>query len=89
MPAGEVARGFPMSRPAISKHLRALESAGLVRVSSEGRQRVYEIRREPLEEVDRWLMTHRVRLAADLAAIKAAAENADRETGTKGGDDNG
>ena len=74
MPAGAIAEGFEMSRPAVSKHLRVLESAGLVRVTKSGRLRLYEMDASPLRQVDRWLETHRTRLAARLVAIKRAAE---------------
>ncbi len=38
---GEIASGFPVSRPAVSQHLRALREAGLVRESREGTRRLY------------------------------------------------
>ena len=43
MPVGEIARGFPMSRPAISQHLRVLKDAKLVTDRAEGRRRHYEL----------------------------------------------
>jgi len=78
--AGAIAEGFAMSRPAVSKHLRALESAGLVRVTKSGRMRFYEMDATPLVEVDRWLERHRTRLAARLVGIKRVAEDATRES---------
>jgi DNA-binding transcriptional ArsR family regulator len=41
--AGDLARGFSVSRPAICKHVRTLERAGLIRATSEGRERVYRL----------------------------------------------
>jgi DNA-binding transcriptional ArsR family regulator len=41
--AGDLARGFAVSRPAICKHARVLERAGLVRATPQGRERVYEL----------------------------------------------
>ena len=41
--AGDLARGFKVSRPAISKHARVLERAGLVRATASGRERLYEL----------------------------------------------
>ena len=41
--AGDLARGFAVSRPAICKHARILERAGLVRAAAMGRERVYEL----------------------------------------------
>ena len=51
----EVAEQFPMSRPAISKHLKILREAGLVVERSEGRERIYAIDSGPLRSVHRWL----------------------------------
>lgn len=48
---GDIAAEFPMSRPAVSKHLRVLRLAGLVVERKEGRQRIYELVAEPLEEI--------------------------------------
>jgi len=42
-PAGRLAHGFPMSRPAISRHLRVLREAGLVECSRVGRQQLYRL----------------------------------------------
>ncbi len=50
MAVGEIAAEFPMSRPAISKHLRVLRLAGLVVERKEGRRRIYELVAEALEE---------------------------------------
>jgi DNA-binding transcriptional ArsR family regulator len=42
-PVGELARGFPVSRPAISQHLRVLKEARLVFDRAEGTRRIYEL----------------------------------------------
>jgi DNA-binding transcriptional ArsR family regulator len=41
--AGELARGFAMSRPAICKHTRLLKRAGLIRAKKSGREQIYEL----------------------------------------------
>ncbi len=41
--AGELARGFTISRPAICKHTRMLGRAGLIRAKKVGRERIYEL----------------------------------------------
>ena len=46
-PAGQIAGAFPVSRPAISKHLRLLRRAHLVQEHREGRHRVYHLNPEP------------------------------------------
>jgi DNA-binding transcriptional ArsR family regulator len=43
MPVGQLARGFPVSRPAISQHLRVLKEARLVIDRAEGTRRLYEL----------------------------------------------
>jgi len=52
---GEVAAGLPVSRPAISQHLKALKQAGLVTGRPEGARRVYYIDPNGLGELRRWL----------------------------------
>jgi DNA-binding transcriptional ArsR family regulator len=55
--AGEVAALFPISRPAVSRHLRVLREAGLVRDELIGRRRVYRLDLEGLAPVTAWLIT--------------------------------
>jgi DNA-binding transcriptional ArsR family regulator len=52
---GEAARGLPLSKPAISKHLKVLEEAGLVRRAVERRRHRLRLERRPVEEATRWL----------------------------------
>jgi DNA-binding transcriptional ArsR family regulator len=52
---GALARGLPVSRPAVSQHLKALKAAGLVTDQSEGTRRVYHIDPDGLGELRRWL----------------------------------
>ncbi len=51
----DLAAGHPISRPAVSKHLRLLTEAGLVRATDHGRERHYDLVREPLAPVGRLL----------------------------------
>lgn len=53
--AGELAADEPVSRPAVSKHLRLLREAGAVLVDAEGRHRRYRLRPEALTDVRRYL----------------------------------
>src|SRR5947209_10046432 len=73
-PAGQIARAFPVSRPAISKHLRLLRRAHLVRERRQGRHRFYQLNPEPLRAVDSWLEQYRVFWRANLASLKAFVE---------------
>ena len=52
---GSLAARFPVSRPAVSKHLAALHRAGLVACRPEGRSNIYEAKSEPLAAVRAWL----------------------------------
>ena len=49
--AGQVADRFMISRPAVSRHLRVLREAGLVRDTADGRRRVYTLVTAPLDEL--------------------------------------
>ena len=50
-----IAAGMPVSRPAVSQHLKVLKDAGLVEERSEGVRRIYSVRREGLAELRDWL----------------------------------
>jgi DNA-binding transcriptional ArsR family regulator len=52
---GVLARGLPVTRPAVSQHLRALKDAGLVADRPEGAKRIYYIDPHGLGELRRWL----------------------------------
>jgi DNA-binding transcriptional ArsR family regulator len=73
-PAGEIARSFTVSRPAISKHLRILRRAHLVEEHREGRRRLYQLNPEPLKAVDSWLGQYRSFWTASLTNLKAFVE---------------
>jgi len=82
-PAGQIARSFPVSRPAISKHLRLLRRAHLVREQRQGRLRVYELNPEPLRAVDSWIEQYRRFWSLSLTNLKAFVESEHaRETQT-------
>ncbi len=57
--AGELAARFPVSRPAVSRHLRVLREAGLVHSRVAGRRRLYTLDPRPLRELDDWLEPYR------------------------------
>jgi DNA-binding transcriptional ArsR family regulator len=73
-PAGEIARAFPISRPAISKHLKVLRRAHLVEERREGRHRFYQLNPEPLKAVDSWLEHYRQFWTASLESLKSFVE---------------
>ena len=52
---GVLARGLPVSRPAVSQHLAVLRSVGLVTDGRVGRENRYRLCREPLDDIRNWL----------------------------------
>lgn len=73
--AGEIARAFPVSRPAISRHLRLLRRARLVEERRQGRHRFYRVNPQPLQAVDEWLQGYRAFWGGKLASLKAFVES--------------
>lgn len=55
LPVVEIARGLPVSRPAVSQHLRVLKDAGLVSDRAEGNRRLYQVETPALAELRRYL----------------------------------
>jgi DNA-binding transcriptional ArsR family regulator len=53
--AGELAAAFSISRPGVSKHLRVLREARILRSRDEGTRRIYGLAEDGLTEVDEWL----------------------------------
>jgi DNA-binding transcriptional ArsR family regulator len=56
---GELAELLAISQPGVSKHLKVLRDVGVVRVRQDAQRHWYELRSEPLEEIDAWLGTYR------------------------------
>ena len=75
-PVTALAAGLPVSRPAVSQHLKALKDAGLVEERSEGVRRIYSLRREGLTELRDWLDTFR---DDALAALKQEVKKPEKE----------
>lgn len=67
---GELTEHLGLSQPGTSKHLRVLREAGLVRVRAEAQRRWYELRPEPLREVDAWLAPYRRLWGTSLDALE-------------------
>jgi DNA-binding transcriptional ArsR family regulator len=57
--AGEIARRFDMTPPAVSQHLKILRNAALVRVRTEAQRRMYALEATGLADVDAWLTRYR------------------------------
>jgi len=73
-PVHELAVGIAMTRPAISKHLRVLREAALVREERVGRQRVYTLDPAPLRDVAAWLDGYRAFWQSNLTSLKRFVE---------------
>ncbi len=71
MAVGELAQGLPVSRPAVSQHLRVLKGAGLVAERRDGTRRLYRVDTDGLAEVREYFESF---WADVLAAFEAAAE---------------
>ena len=79
-PVNAIAAGMPVSRPAVSQHLKVLKDAGLVEERSEGVRRIYSLRRQGLRELQEWLDTF---WDDALQAFKLEAETSHKIRGSK------
>jgi DNA-binding transcriptional ArsR family regulator len=87
--AGAIASRFPISRPAVSRHLSVLRRSRLVSVRGEAQRRVYSLDDSGLEDVDRWVAECRRAWNTRLDALgrhldRVAAETKEKrdETGS-------
>src|SRR5262249_9859110 len=88
----ELAKPFKMSQPAISKHIKVLERAGLVSRGRDAQKRPCHLEARPLAEASEWLQTYRrfwegnfQRLDELLDELKAKVKNPSRKATPKGG----
>jgi DNA-binding transcriptional ArsR family regulator len=75
-PVGELAKGLPVSRPAVSQHLRALKEAGLVTDRTDGTRRIYHIDPDGLGAIRAWLDSF---WDESLRAFKAEVERTEED----------
>ena len=73
--ATTLAGRLPVSRQAVVKHLHVLEEAGLVSGGRAGREVLFQVRPEPLDQSARWLTEMAATWDRRLAALKRAAES--------------
>ncbi|MGH9488746.1 MAG: metalloregulator ArsR/SmtB family transcription factor [Terriglobales bacterium] len=71
---GEIAAHFRCTRPAVSRHLRRLRAAGLVRCRRQGAARVCRLDPDPLRVVEDWLHDYRIFWRARLRELQRFAE---------------
>ncbi len=86
-PVGDLGKPFKMSGPAITKHLKVLERAGLVRTARKAQWRPRTLEAEPLKDAQEWIERYRVfweesfdRLDAYLAQIQEADSSSKSST---------
>ena len=76
-PVGELVDVLGLSQPGVSKHLRILRDGGFVAVRADAQRRFYELRHEPLAEVDQWLAPYRRLWAGRLDALERHLDDLD------------
>ena len=76
---GEIARHLPVSRPAVSQHLKALRTAGLVAERREGRNTRYRATPEGLAPLVDWIGVYGVFWADRFASLKSVLKEIDPE----------
>jgi DNA-binding transcriptional ArsR family regulator len=74
-PVNALAADFSQTRPAISKHLKVLRQAGLVREHRIGRERIYELHPIPLQKVSGWIEGYRSFWQVSLGKLKRHLED--------------
>jgi DNA-binding transcriptional ArsR family regulator len=79
----ELAKPFAMSQPAVSRHIKVLEEAGLVMRRAEGTKRHCRIAPEAIDELDRWLMGLRDSLSRNYERLDALLATMDDGKGER------
>lgn len=79
MPVVEIARRLPVSRPAVSQHLRVLREAGLVRERRDGTRHFYSVDGDGLAEVREYFEEFWQEALDAFKAAAAEAANGDKE----------
>ncbi|PFP27861.1 transcriptional regulator [Bacillus sp. AFS073361] len=82
MPVTAISEHFPISRTAVSKHLRVLAEAGLVKERKAGRETRYKLEPEPLYELKDWLQYFELFWENKLSALRLFVESDDQDTPT-------
>ncbi|MBA4493907.1 ArsR/SmtB family transcription factor [Paenactinomyces guangxiensis] len=75
LPVTVISKHFPMSRTAVSKHLRILSEAGLVGEQKVGREKRYRLQAEPLIELKQWLSFYERFWENKISMLKHFVEN--------------
>ena len=74
-PAGDLVGALAISQPGVSKHLKLLKAAGLVRMRADGQRRLYSLEPDGLAELEAWLLPYRRFWADRLDALERHLEH--------------
>jgi len=80
---GEIERHLGMPQPTVSKHLRVLREAGFVESTADAQRRLYQLKPEPLQEVDAWLAPFRRFWSAHVDVLERHLDRMDQSIPTK------
>jgi DNA-binding transcriptional ArsR family regulator len=80
----ELAEPFAISQPAVSKHLKVLERAGLITVGQDAQRRPRRLEGKPLAEANAWLERYRASWEASFERLDGVLEELKRSTSTRG-----
>src|ERR1043166_4398899 len=80
----DLARRYAMSLPAVSKHLRVLEKAGLIRRRRYGRVHQLNLEAEPMKQAIRWIEKYRKFWEGSLDRLADYLEKTNKQAGKKG-----
>jgi len=77
----EIAKPFKMSLPAVSKHLKVLESAGLIKRNKVGRTHYFEVIIKPIENADEWIKAYQIYWKERLVALEKYLKGRNKKKG--------
>jgi DNA-binding transcriptional ArsR family regulator len=81
-PVGDLVSALAMSQPSVSRHLRVLRDAGLVRARTDAQRRLYRLETAPLTAVDDWLQPYRELWSERLHRLGTHLDAMDDEEGS-------
>jgi DNA-binding transcriptional ArsR family regulator len=80
---GEIERQLGMPQTTVSKHLRVLRETGFVESTVDAQRRLYQLKPEPLQEVDAWLAPFRLFWSAHIDALERHLDGMNQSAPTK------
>jgi len=80
LPINQIVSQFDISRQGVTKHLKVLESAGLIEISTNGRERYCKANAKPLEELNNWLSFYEKFWDDSLDNLSSYLDNKEKNT---------